>query len=276
MLLFDKAKENVEMPIRNPGNVARVLYEFLAKEDVIDREKEHFWAIGLNTSNSIRYIDVVSIGTLNNSLVHPRETFRNAISFGISGIIVAHNHPSGNCTPSDDDQGFYTRLSEAGKILGIELMDSIIIGNDQDSYFSTKSELSLVHRLSWTEEAQPIRRKRAGAKTQKGGGFPVSPSEAEDDSAKKYQRRKKARARDRGEAATDTNNVIEQSRSEGEQTKSRASQLKKYPGEYPPLNEKDGYWLTLAKADNMKPEVRKFDRLFFKEGPVAHGDLVVV
>jgi len=118
--------------ITNPQNVYDVLSKVLNSENEVDRMKEHFWILGLNTRNIIQYIDLVSLGTLHASLVHPREVFRFAIMKAISSLVIAHNHPSGDPEPSEEDLKITMRLIDAGKIIGIELLDHIIIGNDSN------------------------------------------------------------------------------------------------------------------------------------------------
>lgn len=88
--------------------------------------KEHFLACSLDTRNNLIAIDVVSIGTLTSSLVHPRELFEILIKRHSAHGIVAHNHPSGECEPSEDDLKITKRLVDAGKIMGIEVIDHII------------------------------------------------------------------------------------------------------------------------------------------------------
>jgi len=124
--------------IHNAGDIAKIMYSVLEAESKIDKEKEHFWVIGLNTNNIIKYIDLVSLGTLNENLVHPRETFRLAVMKGINCIIVCHNHPSGNNNPSDLDIEITKRLKDSGDILGIKLLDHIIIG--ENGYYSFSEE----------------------------------------------------------------------------------------------------------------------------------------
>ncbi len=114
--------------IRNPKSVQRLLLRLLKKENVVDRDKEHFWAIGMTTRNSVLYVDLVSLGTLNASIVHPRELFRLAIMRAVNSLIIAHNHPSGDPTPSEDDKTLSRRLVDAGRILGIEILDHVVIG----------------------------------------------------------------------------------------------------------------------------------------------------
>jgi len=95
--------------------------------DLFDREKEHLWVVGLNATNKIKYIDHVSMGSLKGTVAEPREIFRNAIHLGAANIIVAHNHPSGNNTPSERDIQLTKKITDAGVILGILLIDHIIV-----------------------------------------------------------------------------------------------------------------------------------------------------
>ena len=89
-------------------------------------DREHFLTLHLNSRNVCTSIDVVSIGTLNSSLVHPREVFKTAILNGAASIILAHNHPSGDVTPSREDIDLTKRMAQSGDILGIEILDHII------------------------------------------------------------------------------------------------------------------------------------------------------
>ncbi len=97
-------------------------------------DREHFDIMLLNNANAIINIETISIGTLNSSPVHPREVFKQAIRHSASSVIVAHNHPSGNCMPSDLDMEVTDRLIEAGRIIGIPVIDHIIVG--EDNYYS--------------------------------------------------------------------------------------------------------------------------------------------
>ncbi len=97
-------------------------------------DREHFVVMMLTSSKAIIGVETISIGTLNNSLVHPREVFKQAIRNSASTVILAHNHPSGDCTPSGEDIRITKRLVEAGKIIGIEVIDHVIVG--EDSYYS--------------------------------------------------------------------------------------------------------------------------------------------
>ena len=91
--------------------------------------QEHFVALFLNTKNQIIHQQTIFIGSLNASIVHPREVFREAVKRSAASIIVAHNHPSGDPTPSQEDIQVTKRLNESGKMIGIDLLDHIIIGD---------------------------------------------------------------------------------------------------------------------------------------------------
>lgn len=98
-------------------------------EDFRGSKKEHFAIFFLDVRNQEIRRETISIGTLNASLVHPREVFEPAIRYSAASIILVHNHPSGDCTPSDEDRKVTDRLVEAGKLLGIEVQDHVIISS---------------------------------------------------------------------------------------------------------------------------------------------------
>ena len=115
--------------INDASEMVNVLRSILNTEDEISREREHFWVVGLNAKNVIQYIELCSLGTLTSSLIHPRETFRLAVFKGVASIVALHSHPSNDVTPSREDIVITERLSEAGDVLGIKLLDHIIIGD---------------------------------------------------------------------------------------------------------------------------------------------------
>lgn len=101
-----------------------------------DRQQEEFWVIALNAKNKLLVETPVTKGTLMGSPVHPREVFRSAIQNSAAGIIILHNHPSGDPEPSLEDRKVTSQIAEAGKLLGIRLLDHVIIGNN--CYYSFK------------------------------------------------------------------------------------------------------------------------------------------
>ena len=118
--------------IKSPEDIAK-LVSYLETED-----REHFLCIHLDAKNQVLGVETVSIGTLNSNLVSPREVFKGAILSNCFGIICVHNHPSGDIEESEEDKRITRRLKEAGKVLGIELLDHVIIGDG--SYTSLKEK----------------------------------------------------------------------------------------------------------------------------------------
>ena len=108
----------------------------LVQAKISNYAKEHFLVVSFDVRNKVIGIDTVTVGTLNASIVHPRETFDTAIRRHASHIILAHIHPSNDTEPSSQDLAITNRLAQAGKILGIELVDHIIVG--QSGFLSFK------------------------------------------------------------------------------------------------------------------------------------------
>ena len=92
-------------------------------------DREHFWALALDTKNQLLRIVDVSVGSLNASIVHPRELFKAAVRLSAASVVVVHNHPSGDPTPSGADIQLTRRLVKAGDVLGIEVLDHVVIGD---------------------------------------------------------------------------------------------------------------------------------------------------
>jgi DNA repair protein RadC len=92
-------------------------------------DREHFWSLVLSTKNKLLRMVEVSVGSLNASIVHPRELFKEAVRVSAASIVVVHNHPSGDPTPSGADLQLTRRLAKAGEVLGIELLDHVVIGD---------------------------------------------------------------------------------------------------------------------------------------------------
>jgi DNA repair protein RadC len=112
-------------------DAVRLCREMLHTEDAIDRDKEHFYVLHLNVRSRVTMIEVVSVGTLSSSVVHPRETFRRAISEGSYSIIIAHNHPSGEVDPSHEDTQVTKLMFDAGQVIGINVLDHIVFSDSK-------------------------------------------------------------------------------------------------------------------------------------------------
>ncbi len=102
------------------------------------KKKEHFLALLLDTRNQLIKVSEISVGSLDSSIVHPREVFKEAISASAASVIFVHNHPSGDPEASEDDIKLTKRLAEAGEIMGIDVLDHVIIGDEK--YLSLKRE----------------------------------------------------------------------------------------------------------------------------------------
>ncbi len=115
-------------------------YEMI-KEQLEGLDREQFIIACLNTKNEPTNISVVSVGSLNKAIVHPREVFKTAILSNAASIMAFHNHPSGDTTPSDQDIQLTNRLYEAGELLGIKVLDHLIIGDGSFTSLKEKGYL---------------------------------------------------------------------------------------------------------------------------------------
>ena len=132
-LKFMVVKEAMKVKIKTP----EMAYEIMRTEAKIDRECA--WVLHLNGRLDLIEKELVSMGTVESAFMHPREIFKKAIVNGSSAIIIVHNHPSGDTTPSEDDFNAATRIKKAGELLGIPVNDFIIIGS-QGGYISFVDE----------------------------------------------------------------------------------------------------------------------------------------
>lgn len=126
--------DRIDLVISSPDAVGRLI-----SSTIRDKAKEHFKLILLNTRNRVIRIAHVSTGTLNASLVHPREVFKEAIRHSAASVIIAHNHPSGDTEPSSEDLRITKKLVEAGRLLGIEVLDHVIVGKGRPFSFKERN-----------------------------------------------------------------------------------------------------------------------------------------
>ena len=131
-----------EMPTTKgdePEKIAQFWREHVATSDWYNSDREHFCVFHLDIKHRIKNWELISIGTLDATIVHPRDVFRSAIIVGAASIIVAHNHPSGDTTQSKADVNVTQNLIKAGEILKIQVLDSLII-SDTDEYNSLREK----------------------------------------------------------------------------------------------------------------------------------------
>ena len=109
--------------------------------DIRALNREHFVGFYLNSRHQVLRRDIISIGSLNASIVHPREVYLPAIAVSAASLVLAHNHPSGDPTPSEEDMAITRRLHEAGRLLGIELVDHVVVARDAYASFRERKLL---------------------------------------------------------------------------------------------------------------------------------------
>ncbi len=125
-------RHSKHIKIRNITEIqsSKDIYDFFV-DDLKDKKKEYFYALLLDSAQQIIRKELISIGTLNSSIVHPREIFRSAIIESANSIILVHNHPSGNADPSPEDRIVTRQLKQAGQLVGIKVLDHIIIAGEK-------------------------------------------------------------------------------------------------------------------------------------------------
>lgn len=132
-LVRDGSQRSSLKTIKKPADVKAILDVFLAGAD-----RENFVVIMLNTKNQVIGINTVAVGMLASCPVHPREVFKPIILANAAGVILGHNHPSGDPTPSQNDLILTKQLKDAGELLGIPVIDHIIIGDEGRFYSFTE------------------------------------------------------------------------------------------------------------------------------------------
>lgn len=133
MVKLQVVREEVEYygtkTICSPKDMEEVVRKFIG-----DADREVFIAVNLSTANKINSIHIISIGTLNQSVVHPRECFKAALLCNAQAVVFAHNHPSGDVKPSLEDRQITSQLKQCGQLLEIKVLDHVIVG--EEGFFS--------------------------------------------------------------------------------------------------------------------------------------------
>jgi len=119
------------LEVSNPRQAFQIL-----RDRIEDWSREHFLVILLDARHCVQGVETISVGTLTASLVHPREVFKPAVAQSVAAILIGHNHPSGDPEPSPEDLELTKRLSDAGRLMGIDLIDHVIFG--KQAYVSLK------------------------------------------------------------------------------------------------------------------------------------------
>jgi DNA repair protein RadC len=130
-----KLSEEQKIKLLNSDDVYSIMQEILLREKKIDRNKEHFWTIGLANNNQILYIELISMGGTSKTIVEPMQVFRVGVLKGAVKMLLVHNHPSGELIPSEQDKDITDRLLQVGIILDIQVIDHLIISEKSFTSF---------------------------------------------------------------------------------------------------------------------------------------------
>lgn len=123
-----------KIKILNSDDIYGIMQKVLLRENEIDRDREHFWVLGLANNNRLLFIELISLGSVNKTIAEPMEVFSLALQKRAVKIILCHNHPSGELMPSDNDKDITDRLIQVGIIVNTEVIDHLII--TEKSYYS--------------------------------------------------------------------------------------------------------------------------------------------
>lgn len=127
------------IPGRRPTISSMRDVALVMRDRVLSATREHFWVLYLNAKHEMIAIECIAVGHLNGVDVHPREVFRGAMLAGARAVILAHNHPSGDCAPSSEDFAVTRRMKEVGELVGIPVLDHIVLGDER--FASIKNEV---------------------------------------------------------------------------------------------------------------------------------------
>lgn len=135
--IFRRTNKLCKKGFKTKINTAQDVFNYFV-DDLQNKKKEQFYALFLDTKNKIIGEELISVGTLNTSLMHPREVFNPAIKASANSLVLVHNHPSGDVKPSKEDIEITKKLETAGSLLGISVVDHVIVG--KNSYMSFKDQ----------------------------------------------------------------------------------------------------------------------------------------
>ena len=147
-----KLTKEERIKILNSDDIYGIMQRILLREDHIDKNREHFWVLGLENNNRLLFIELISLGSVNKVLVEPMEVFSFALQKRAVRIILCHNHPSGELRPSDSDKDITDRLIQVGIIVDTEVLDHLII---TDRSYMSFSDTGLLAELKKSTKYVP-------------------------------------------------------------------------------------------------------------------------
>ncbi|NOQ76117.1 MAG: DNA repair protein [Crocinitomix sp.] len=138
--------QDQKVQLSESGDVYKIMQQILLRENKIGRNQEHFWVIGLDNQSIILFIELVGLGAVNRVGANPPDVFRMGIYKLAVGMILVHNHPSGNLKPSDEDIDFTDKMYKVGQIIGIEVIDHLIITEDSYTSLADKNVFDIIKK----------------------------------------------------------------------------------------------------------------------------------
>ena len=140
-----KLTKKERIKILNGRSLYEIMIKILLREEEIDQNREHFWVVGLENNNRILFIELVSLGSINKTIVEPMEVYSLALQKRAASIILVHNHPSGELEPSEADKDITNRLIQVGKIVNTPVLDHLIISIED---FLSFKDIGLMRKLA--------------------------------------------------------------------------------------------------------------------------------
>jgi DNA repair protein RadC len=147
-----KLTQTQKIKLHSSADIYKIMQQVLLRENKIDRNKEHFWTIGLDNANRILYVELISLGTTTSTQVEPMQVYRVAILKGAIKMVLVHNHPSGEVRPSEEDKNITDRLIQVGNIIGINVIDHLII---TEKTYNSFNDTQLLQEIESSKRFMP-------------------------------------------------------------------------------------------------------------------------
>lgn len=135
-----------KIQILNSADIYKVMQQILLRENKLRRNQEHFWVVGLDNRNKILFIELIALGRVNRVDANPPDVFRMAIYKLAVKMILVHNHPSGDVSPSPSDEDFTDKMLKVGKLINIDVIDHLVISEETYTSFADKGIIDKLHK----------------------------------------------------------------------------------------------------------------------------------
>ncbi len=137
--------------VLNAADIYKVMQQVLLRENKIRRNQEHFWVVGLDNKNKVLFVELIGLGTVNRVNANPPDVFRMAIYKLAVKMILVHNHPSGDTSPSVNDKNFTDRMLKVGKLINIDVIDHLVIAEESFTSFAEEGIIKELHKSGMFE-----------------------------------------------------------------------------------------------------------------------------